>query len=278
MMKKLVPGLILALTAFLMVPMAKSAAPVPAAYGFEICDEGWTIEESSADPVGGEWGRLPPGANNSQYAEGIVPYPQAAHPGDPEAVSYETWFTSPVHTFAAPGTINYWLRHNLETVQPPLEGGDFLYVELSKNGGAFESVKTFQGLAPAYTEQEVVVPSAGQWRLRYHLYSDNNTTGEANSGGYVYVDDITFDAPRPASATCDTEPPPPGSDCTKSGNANDNTIRGTSKADKLCGKGGNDRLVGKAGKDVLVGGPGNNDTCIGGKGADTFKGCETKTQ
>jgi Ca2+-binding RTX toxin-like protein len=275
MIKKLVLGLSLALSGFLMVPVAQSAAPVPASYGFEICNEGWTVTESSDENVGGEWDRSPPGANNSQYASGIIPYPQGLTPDDPEAVSYEAFFLSPVHTFAAPGTITYWLRHNLETVQPPLEGGDFLYVELSKNGGAFEEVETFQGLSPTFTEQQIVVPSSGQWQLRYHLYSDNNTSGEGGSGGYVFVDDIVFEAPRPASATCD---PPPADNCTKSGNGNDNTLRGTAQADKLCGKGGNDKLYGKGGKDVLNGGRGNNDKCYGGPGQDTFKGCETMEQ
>jgi RTX calcium-binding nonapeptide repeat (4 copies)/WD40-like Beta Propeller Repeat len=44
--------------------------------------------------------------------------------------------------------------------------------------------------------------------------------------------------------------------------------------DTLKGGGGNDRLFGGAGKDKLKAGKGKKDTCSGGKGNDSGKGCE----
>ena len=72
-------------------------------------------------------------------------------------------------------------------------------------------------------------------------------------------------------------PPPPPTQCTKTGTANAETISGTSGADVICagsgndtikGLGGNDTLKGEAGNDILLGGLGD-DTLDGGLGADT---------
>ena len=283
MIKRLMRALPVALAVLLVTPMWGSTAPATT-YGFEECPEGWTVRESREDPLDdpGEWKPSTPGNPEGSQLRAFrtKPYPFAAQAGDPEAVSYEAWLKSPVHSFGGPSKISYWISHNLETVPPdlPVTGGDFLYVELSTDGGrTFKKVQTIQGLSTGFVKKEVSVPSGGQVVLQFHLYSDNNTSGEGNSGGEVAIDDVVFPAPRPSSATCGgggTTPKP----CTKSGNAKANEIRGTSGPDKLCGKGGNDKLYGKGGKDTLLGGKGSNDVCIGGPGRDTFKGCEKKKQ
>ncbi len=60
---------------------------------------------------------------------------------------------------------------------------------------------------------------------------------------------------------------------------------GTSGADVIAGLGGRDNLMGKAGNDILCGGAGKDklsaakgkrDRCLGGKGADSGKGCEKR--
>lgn len=276
-------GLTAAMMGVLMVPAFGPAGAAPATtYGFEECAEGWTVEESRDDPADdtGEWKPSTPGNPDGTPLQAFrtFPYPFAAQAGDPEAVSYEAWLTSPVHSFGGSSKIVYYIKHNLETVPPglPVTGGDFLYVELSTDGGeTFEKKDTIQGLSTGFVKHEVTVPEAGDVVLQFHLYSDNNTSGEGNTGGEVAIDDVVFPTPRPASATCEGGGGEPK--CTESGNRKGNTIRGTGGADRLCGKGGKDKLYGKAGKDVLVGGRGN-DTCIGGRGKDTFKGCETKRQ
>jgi hypothetical protein len=289
MNKRLSMGLIMALAGFLLVPiMGSEAAPAPAEYGFEECAEGWKVTESRDEPTDdpGEWKPSSPGNPDGTPLQAFrsQPYPFAAQNGNPDEVSYEMWLTAPVHTFAAPGKITYSVKHNTETVPPglPVTGGDFLYAQVKVNGGDWEDKKTYKGLSNGYpalwVADEISVP-AGQIEFRFYFYSDNNTSGEGNSGGEVAIDDVAFDAPRPAGATCEGGGgnPPPAKKCTKSGNNKANTINGTGKADRLCGKGGNDKLYGKGGKDVLDGGPGK-DKCYGGPGKDTFKSCETKKQ
>ena len=281
MIKPLMRALPLALVTLLITPTWVSSAPA-ATYGFEECAEGWTVEESREDPLDdpGEWKPSNPGNPDGTPLRAFrtKPYPFAAQAGDPEAVSYEARLKSPVHSFGGPSKISYYISHNLETVPPdlPVTGGDFLYVERSINGGPFRKVATIQGISTGFVKKEISVPSAGNVQIQFHLYSDNNTSGEGNSGGEIAIDDVVFPAPKPASAAC--EGGGGGTPCTKTGNAQPNTIRGTSGPDKLCGKAGNDKLYGKGGKDTLLGGKGGNDTCIGGPGRDTFKGCENKQQ
>lgn len=284
--KRFIMGLAIGLIGFLIAPISGSTAPATT-YGFEECAEGWVVTESrqhEADTAG-EWKPSSPGNPDGSPVQAFrtQPYPVAAQAGDPTAESYQAWLTSPTHTFAAPGKIAYTIKHDLETVPEsplPIEGGDFIYVMLSTNGGStYTKVDTISGLSPVFAAKEVTVPKAGQVKLQFHLYSDNNTSGQTGSAGEVAIDDVVFPTPRPSSATCEggEEPPPTTKPCTKSGNGGNNTLQGTAKADKLCGKGGKDTLYGKGGKDVLVGGPGN-DKCYGGPGRDTFKGCETKKQ
>lgn len=282
MTKILMRALPIALVALMATPMWASTAPATT-YGFEECAEGWTVEESREEPLDdpGEWQPSNPGnpEGTPLRAFRTKPYPFAAQNGDPSAVSYEAWLKSPIHSFGGASKITFYISHNLETVPPdlPVTGGDFLYVELSTDGGqSFRKVRTIQGISTGFVKKEIPVPTGGQVQLQFHLYSDNNTSGEGNSGGEIAIDDVVFPAPRPGSATCEGSPPPPK--CTKSGNAKANSIRGTSGPDRLCGKAGNDTLRGKGGKDTLLGGKGNNDTCIGGPGKDTFKGCEKKKQ
>ena len=273
-------ALIAALVALMATPMWGSTAPATS-YGFEECTEGWTVRESREEPLDdpGEWKPSNPGNPEGTPLQAFrtKPYPFAAQNGDPEAVSYEAWLTSPVHSFGGPSRISYYISHNLETVPPdlPVTGGDYVEVERSTNGGqTWKVVQKIQGLSTGFVKKQISVPTAGQVQIRFHLYSDNNTSGEGNSQGEVAIDDVVIPAPRPSSATCGGGTTPT---CTKSGNAKANTIRGTSGPDRLCGKGGNDKLYGKGGKDTLIGGPGR-DTCVGGPGRDTFKGCETKKQ
>lgn len=279
------------LMTFLLAPTTASTAPAPADYGFEECAEGWVVTESSSDPGydTGEWAPKPPGNPDGTPLQAFrsQPYPQALQNGNPEEVSYEMWLTSPVHTVAAPGDITFSVKHNIETVppNPVVSGGDFLYAELKVDGGGWQKKETFNGVSegyPALWRNVTIAAPAGQVQLRFYFYSDNNTSGEGNSGGEVAIDDVSFPANRPAGTTCaggggGNQPPPPKK-CTKSGNSKPNTINGTAKADHLCGKGGNDKLYGKGGNDILNGGPGNKDKCFGGPGKDTFKGCETKKQ
>ena len=284
MIRKLLPLVGAALVALLISPMMATTAPATT-YGFEECAEGWTVEESREEAADdpGEWKPSPPGNPEGSPLQAMrtMPYPFAAQAGDPEAVSYEAWLKSPVHTFSGASKITYYIKHNLETVPPdlPVEGGDFIYVERSINGGqTFKRVDTIQGLSTGFVKKEVNVPSGGgQVQIQFHLYSDNNTSGEGNTGGEVAIDDVVFPTPRPANTTCEggggEEPK-----CTKTGDGKANTLRGTDGADRLCGKGGNDKLYGKGGKDVLLGGKGRNDVCVGGAGKDTFKGCEEKRQ
>jgi hypothetical protein len=281
MTRRLILGLATALMAFMMTPMAASTAPATS-YGFEECAEGWTVTESREEPLDdpGEWKPSPPGNPEGSPLQAFrtQPYPQAAQNGNPEEVSYEAWLTSPVHSFPGASKISFYVKHNIETVpeNPVVTGGDFLYVELSTNGGdTWQKKATINGISTGFVKKEVNVPTAGEVQLRFHLYSDNNTSGEGNSGGEIAIDDVVFPAPRPTSATC--EGGGGGTKCTKSGNAESNTIRGTDGADRLCCKGGGDKLYGKGGKAVLLGGKGK-DTCIGGPGKDTFKSCETKRQ
>ena len=279
------------LMTFLLAPTTASTAPAPANYGFETCAEGWVVTESREEPNDdtGEWKPQSPGNPDGTPLQAFrsQPYPFAAQNGNPDEVSYEMWLTSPVHTVTTPGDITFALKHNIETVPPglPVSGGDFLYAELKVNGGAWQQKETYSGVSegyPALWTTGTVAAPAGQVQLRFYFYSDNNTSGEGNSGGEVAIDDVTFPANRPANATCEggggNPPPPPPKKCTKSGNSKNNTLNGTKKADNLCGKGGNDKLYGKGGNDVLNGGPGNKDKCFGGPGKDTFKGCETKKQ
>lgn len=286
MSKRLTLGLVVGLMAFLLAPTAGSTAPAPATYGFEECAEGWVVSESRDEPSDdpGEWKPSSPGNPDGTPLQAFrtQPYPFAAQNGNPEEVSYEAWLTSPVHTVTTAGDITYMIKHNTETVPPglPVEGGDFVYAELSVDGGPWQEKETYSGLSdgyPALWISGTIAAPEGQVQLRFRLYSDNNTTGEGNSGGEVSIDDVEFPAARPTGTNCGDEPPPAGK-CTKSGNSKANTLRGTNKADRLCGKGGNDKLYGKGGKDVLNGGPGKNDVCYGGPGQDTFKGCETKKQ
>lgn len=279
MIRRLFQVLMVVSVAFVATPITSSSAPATV-YGFEECAEGWTVRESREDPADdpGEWKPSPTGNPDGSPLQAFrtFPYPFAAQAGDPEAVSYEAWLTSPVHTFGSASKITYYIKHNLETVPPglPVTGGDFIYVMLSTNGGgSFKKVDTIQGLSTGFVKKEVTVP-AGQVVLQFHLYSDNNTSGEGGTGGEVAIDDVVFPAPRPAGTTCDGGGTPK---CTKTGNSEANTINGTSGPDRLCGKGGKDKLYGKGGKDVLVGGKGR-DLCVGGKGQDTFKGCEVERQ
>ena len=290
MTKRLIQGLTVAMAALLTTPLWASTAPATS-YGFEQCAEGWTVKESREDPLDdpGEWKPSPPGNANGTPAQAFrtKPYPFAAQNGNPDEVSYEAWLKSPIHTFGGASKISYYISHNLETVPPnlPVTGGDFLYVEVSTDGGrTFKKVDTIQGLSTGFVKKEISVPSGGSVQIQFHLYSDNNTSGEGNTGGEVAIDDVVFPAPRPAGTTCDGSGGGGGgggggtpTKCTKTGNNKANTIRGTAGPDKLCGKGGKDKLYGKAGKDALLGGKGF-DTCIGGPGKDTFKGCEKKKQ
>ena len=274
MIKKLVPGLILALITSLIVPWVGSAAPASTTYGFEECNEGWKVEENDPNAPGGDWTRTPPG-DGSTMAFRIFPYPigGAGSPGD----TYETMLVAPVHSIAGGNIkIAYSLAHNTEATY------DFLHFETSTNGTSWDIRKTYDGLSeafPTFIKEEVTFAHpGGRLYARFRLTSDQLVSGNGNDG-QVAVDDVTFPAARPAGAGCGggggDDPPPPK--CTKSGNGNNNTLRGTAKADRLCGKGGKDRLYGKGGKDVLLGGRGK-DTCIGGPGKDTFKSCETKKQ
>jgi hypothetical protein len=58
-----------------------------------------------------------------------------------------------------------------------------------------------------------------------------------------------------------------GPDCTRTGTAGHNVLRGTPRHDVLCGGGGRDTLKGLGGNDILIGGPGR-DTLFGGPGVD----------
>jgi hypothetical protein len=58
-----------------------------------------------------------------------------------------------------------------------------------------------------------------------------------------------------------------GPDCTRTGTAGHNVLRGTPRHDVLCGGGGRDTLKGFGGNDILIGGPGR-DTLFGGPGVD----------
>lgn len=281
MNKRLMPLVGIALAGLMITPMWATTAPATT-YGFEECAEGWTVTESRNDPADdpGEWKPSPPGnpGGTPLQAFRTQPYPFAAQAGDPEAVSYEAWLTSPVHSFGGASKISFFVKYDIEFVEPNpvVTGGDFLYVERSMNGGeTFKKVKTFQGVSEGFVKHEVRVPAAGQVVLRFHLYSDNNVSGESGAAGEIAIDDVVFPTPRPAGTTCEGGG---GEQCTKSGDGKANTIRGTDGPDRLCGKGGNDKLYGKGGRDTLLGGKGRNDVCVGGGGKDTFKGCEEKRQ
>jgi Ca2+-binding RTX toxin-like protein len=82
---------------------------------------------------------------------------------------------------------------------------------------------------------------------------------------------------QPASPTCDI-----------SGNANANTLNGTTADETICGLGGNDVINGVGGNDLLLGGDGNDTLVVpagratldGGAGKDTasFVGSATPVQ
>ncbi len=270
-----------------------SAQQGTATYGFEECEEGWTVEINSDNPVAPGWERAAPG-DESEFAW---------HATDIPVTGTETFLISPVHQ-AAGSAVNLGYRFAYSNV-----GDDFelLAVEWSTDGAAWTELENYQGESegyPAFIDgSQTFTPPAGPFQVRFRFFSDVLGEGTALAD----VDNVTINRPEPAEATCETpsaspsgstsasasptgspaptvsptggpspspsptEPPVDPRGCTIFGTEDNDELTGTSGADIICGYEGNDTINGRGGNDKVYGDSGG-DSVRGGSGNDRLKG------
>jgi Ca2+-binding RTX toxin-like protein len=290
--RRVILGIAVAATALAMAPMLvgiSSAQQGTTTYTFEECEEGWTTESASENPLATSWERTA-GGHESEFSFAL------SGPGGLEDES----LVSPAHTgTGAAVTVSYFLNYETE------EDFDFLTLDWSTDGAAWETLKEYSGTSEGFPEfvedSATFTPPAGAFQIRFRYVSDFPAPP---SPGEMAVDDIKVNRPRPADATCASPsasasatssasptasptgspnptvspsptasptPRPDERDCTLQGTDEDDTLTGTSGNDVICSYGGDDTVLGKGGNDTLYG-DGGEDNLRGGGGKDKLKG------
>lgn len=288
--RRVILGIAVAATALAMAPMLvgiSSAQQGTTTYTFEQCEEGWTTESASANPLAPSWERAAPG-DESEFAW---------HGSDVPLTGVEEFLISPAHTSTGSAvTLQYRIAYS--------NFGDdveLVAVEWSSDAETWEELENYQGASEGYqSDSQNFTPPAGTFQVRFRFFSAEFGDGTATAD----VDNVTISRPRPADATCASPsasasgsptgsptasptgspnpsaspsptasptPRPDERDCTLQGTDDDDTLTGTSGNDVICSYGGDDTVLGKGGNDTLYG-DGGEDNLRGGGGKDKLKG------
>jgi Tol biopolymer transport system component len=177
---------------------------------------------------------------------------------DGSKIAYVHGYGPPENPFAAGGPPNIWVMDSDPATND--------WTNLSSNDSRTD-------IEPAWSPDGSKIAYVGVSDSNRNIYVMNS-----NGSGQTSVDTDLADDRNP-----DWQPGSPA--CDIAGDANNNTLTGTTADETLCGLGGNDVINGGGGNDILMGGLGN-DTLVaasgrvsinGGDGSDTasFAGSAT---
>lgn len=309
----LILSLIFASVSALSIVAGAGMADEHPTYGWETCEEGWTVGDEGTAPAGlAEWTRGEPG-QDSEISFQTGQYSELQDPT----------LTSPTYPWEGGElTVDFAIAHDVE----PADGEDIfdhVAFEWSVDEGDWTVEAQYPGQNEGYPEfiEESITfePPAGELLIRFRLHSDDLFSSVTEGYEGAFVDNVTIPEPRPEGTGCEEEGDPSASptngepspdptdddedddgDCTITGTRYGDHIDGTEEDDVICARGGNDVIKGLGGNDVirggrgddvLRGGPGDDtirggrgndkirggsgdDTCKGGKGSDKLRGCE----
>lgn len=258
-------------------------------YGWETCEEGWTVGDEGMAPTGlAEWTRGEPG-QDSDISFQTGQYSQLQ----------EATLTSPPYSFEGGElTVDFAIAHDVEPAGDETIF-DHVAVEWSVDEGDWTVEAQYAGQNegyPEFIEESITIePPAGELLIRFRLHSDELLSSVEEGYEGAFVDNVTIPLSRPEGTGCeeeadpsasptDGEPSPDptddddddddgdgGSDCTITGTRYGDHIDGTDGDDVICARGGNDVIRGLGGNDVIRGGRGD-DVLRGGPGDDTIRG------
>lgn len=276
----LILSLILVAVSALSVIAGSGVAQEDQTYGWETCEEGWTVADEGTVPGLAEWNRAEPGQNSDisfqtgQYSE-----------------LQEATLTSPAYAWEGGSlTVDYAIAHQVE----PADGEDIfdhVAFEWSVDEGDWTVEKQYPGENEGYPEfiDESITfePPAGELLIRFRLHSDDLFSSVSEGYEGAFVDNVTIPLPRPEGTGCEEEGEPSasptngepspdptdgdGRGCTITGTRYGDHIDGTDGDDVICSLGGDDLINGLGGNDTIYGGP-DDDTLRGGPGDDTIRG------
>ena len=196
-----------------------------------------------------------------------------------DAGSYQTWEGAFVtQNFAMSGTTVF-----LTGVSMDDKDGDRFYDIGEGLGGLTVTAVSSTGAQYTTTTQVAGGYSLGLAAGTYSVTFSGAGYAAVTKQVTIGSSNVKLDLVDPAAATPTTDgtpttPTPPSP--TISGDAGNNTLKGTSAANTIQGNGGNDKLFGNGGSDRLYGGTGNdvltgnagNDRLYGDSGKDTLSG------